>query len=186
MEQAADRPGSKVGRVLALGFGLVAGIALGVVGVRQVSKAEHAIESGARLAEQRETVRVGQRAVLVLEPGTAVHWRALGEALVVEQSSGEVFYRVEVPPFHVRTPFGVVRATSTCFQVAVNGGGSDGQEQLSVLVYEGRVSLSRGNGDVDLGPGDRGLVTGGGAPMRLWRGPPAVQPTPEPTAAEDP
>ena len=192
MQQAATdgRSGSPVGRLLALALGLIAGIALGVLGFRQIATAEHAIVAGERQAGERETVRIGERAVLVLEPHAAVHWRSLGETLVVEQSSGEVFYRVDAGPFHVRTPFGVVRAAGTCFQVVVKDAGSDREEELSVTMFEGRVALSRGGAEVNLGPGDRGLISAGGSPMRLWRGQPTVEPTPtstvEPTAADEP
>jgi ferric-dicitrate binding protein FerR (iron transport regulator) len=160
---------------------------LGVLGFRQVSKAANDVPPGQRQAQQRETVRIAERAVLVLEAGTAVLWRALGDTVVVEQGSGEAFYRVDQGPLHVRTPFGVVRASGTCFQVAVKGAG-DRNEDLSVTVYEGRVALSRGSSEVDLQPGDRGLVSGGGTPMRLWRGQPPIEPTPTPapTAADDP
>ncbi len=187
MERAGSdrRPGLQVGRALALLAGLVAGIALGVVGFRQVSRAASEIPPGAREATGQETVTIGDRAVAVLEAGASVRWRELGGTLVVEQNAGDVFYRVDGPPFHVRTPFAVVRAAGTCFQVSVQ---KDAPEaELLVTAFEGRLQVQRGGTELELAPGERGLVAGGGAPMLLRRGEPLrTTPTPMPTPTPAP
>jgi hypothetical protein len=117
----------------------------------------------------------------VLEKGARVSWD--GDA--VEQSGGDVFWRVEPGArFVVHTPAADVTVKGTCFRVNVRGGEDDmtGRDvkvgavgaviaaTALVGVYEGKVAVSHAGQSVDLvagqqaeaGPGGVRRVGGGG------------------------
>jgi hypothetical protein len=157
--------------------GAAAGAALTALALLAGGSGDQPVVAGRRLAEARETVAVGKRAVAVLEPGAAIRWHTEpGGVLTVEQSAGEVFYRVESGPFAVVTPEGTVRVRGTCFRVEVADmkltkdtlkGAALGAAVASavvVTVYEGRVSLANRSGETELTAGDTGQSTPGQAP----------------------
>ncbi|MBI3200039.1 MAG: FecR domain-containing protein [Myxococcales bacterium] len=131
--------------------------------------------SGSHLAKERVEVAIGSRAVAVLESGAKIGWRGSR----VEQSDGDVFYRVEPGgAFVVNTPAGDVSVLGTCFRVRV--GSAKGTQEMKrkdvavaagsaalaalavVTVYEGRVQLSHAGERVTLGAGESGKVGAGG------------------------
>jgi hypothetical protein len=142
---------------------------------------QHVDGHGAVTADRRQEVHVGTRALAVLEKGAHVSWD--GDA--VEQSGGDVFWRVEPGArFVVHTPAADVAVKGTCFRVNVTGG-EDAMDRKSAVsgavgaviaatalvgVYEGKVAVSHAGQSVDLvagqsaqaGPGGLRRVGGGG------------------------
>lgn len=130
-------------------------------------------------SEETRTIAMGDRAIAVARPGSALHWEvdADGEARI-SQDAGRVFYRVdEGGAFEVKTPAGTVTVTGTCFEVETRtmtkSGGLKGAvlgaalaSAVVVTVYEGGVVLANERGDVALAPGERGLADPGVAPRR--------------------
>jgi ferric-dicitrate binding protein FerR (iron transport regulator) len=129
--------------------------------------------TGSHLARERVELRLGERAVAVLEAGAKVGWRGS----VIEQSDGDVFYRVEPGgAFVVRTPAGDVSVLGTCFRVRVGARAAKGAQDMKrkdvavaagsaalaalavVTVYEGKVQLSHAGERVTLGAGESGKV----------------------------
>jgi hypothetical protein len=115
-------------------------------------------------AAAREEVRVGTRAIAVLEPGAHVSW----DGDLVAQSGGDVFWRVEPGArFTVHTPAADVQVKGTCFRVKVEGdeGAMNGRDvkvaavgavigvSAFVGVYEGKVAVSHAGQSVDLTAG---------------------------------
>jgi hypothetical protein len=149
------------------------------------------VADGARVAAARETVALGHRAVVVLETGADVHWRAgVAGGLNVVQARGTAFYRVDAGPLSVETPSGTVMVKGTCFRVEVeemkqtakpapgaSGGvwkGAVAGAALAtvtlVTVYEGRVSLAgRQGGALQLEAGESARLSPAAAPERLAR-----------------
>ena len=112
-------------------------------------------------ADARQEVRVGNRALAVLEKGAHVKWD--GDA--IEQSGGDVFWRVEPGArFVVHTAAADVAVKGTCFRVKVEGeedamnrrdamSGTVGAVLAAtafVGVYEGKVAVSHAGQSVDL------------------------------------
>lgn len=125
----------------------------------------------------RREVRIGDRAVAVLEPGASVKWNGA----LVDQARGNVFYRVERGDgFRVHTASGDVDVKGTCFRVDLeeNGGvmnrrdvkvgaaGAAISALLMVSVYEGKVAVSHAQESVSLGPGESAVVSGTGVSVR--------------------
>jgi hypothetical protein len=184
MARAAPAPGTvrpaRSRRLMPLAVALAAGVAVGagVMAWQRVPGGDFA--SGDRRPSAKETIRLGSRAVLVAEAGADLRWRPGPEgAVLVEQSAGAVFYRVNAGAFLVETPHGLVRVQGTCFQVEVKDMKPFGRPNLSgaalgaalsaavvVSVYEGRVLLARGSDEVALGPGETGQISAGGRPER--------------------
>jgi hypothetical protein len=145
---APRRTGWIVGGVVAAA--LVAAAAVVVV-TRDEAPAPVA---GAHVAEARVELALGRRGVAVAEVGAALSWQVASDgAARVEQSTGNVFYRVEPGgSFVVTTPAGDVRVTGTCFRVEVQMSPSSKKPALAgaaigaalaagvvVTVYEGGV-----------------------------------------------
>ncbi len=168
-----DRTGkgtpSSPGRALA-GLLLVGTLAAGV------AVAVHLRGAAARgdvVAEGRREVRVGSRAVAVLERGAHVTW----DEGSVAQSAGDVFWRVEPgAQFVVHAAGADVTVKGTCFRVKVSGNesedtmkrrnviaGAAGAALVVVGVYEGRVALSREKTTVELSAGEEGQADRDGA-----------------------
>jgi ferric-dicitrate binding protein FerR (iron transport regulator) len=147
---------------------------------------------GSVTADARQEVRIGTRALAVLEKGAHVKWD--GDA--IEQDAGDVFWRVEPGArFVVHTPAADVAVKGTCFRVKV-GNGEDEMERRSVVsgavgaviaatamvgVYEGKVAVSHAGQSVDLVAGQSASAGPGGV-KRVATGP-ADEVSPEPAAA---
>ena len=132
---------------------------------------------GSYLAAERSELRLGSRAVAVLEPGAKVEWNGA----TVEQSRGEIFYRVEPGgSFVVKTPAGDVSVLGTCFRIRVGTASQEephvkrkemmvaaGSAALAaaavVSVYEGKVQLSHAGERVTLAAGEAGTLGPNGA-----------------------
>jgi hypothetical protein len=152
-----------------LAAGAVAAVAAGAMMYTNVATPS---EGSATAEAERREVRIGNRAVAVLEPGARLHWKGN----VVEQAQGSVFYRVERGgSFRVQTSGGDVQVLGTCFKVDVlrpNGedenvskrdwkmaaAGAASAGLMFVLVYEGKVAVSHAKERVDLVAG-QGAVT---------------------------
>ncbi len=201
-------------RRAAVGVVLLGSLAAGVAGAVHLQRVNAA---GDVVAVARREVRVGTRAVAVLEPGAHVTWR--GDTAT--QAMGDVFWRVEPGArFVVRTPAGEVAAEGACFRVGAGAGagvgagvgagagvgvgvgvgagagagGSGGDAMkprsamltgaaaatVAVLVYEGRVALSRDGDTVELSAGEQGLAEDGG--VRRTSGPASVAAQAQPPA----
>ena len=141
----ARRP--RATRVLA-GLMLAAAMAIVVAfGAHQRRAGAH----GAVAAVERQEVRVGGRAVAVLEKGARVTWS--GDD--VQQDQGDVFWRVEPGArFAVRTPQGEVTVKGTCFRIRVLAATAAGAAAIAVTVYEGKVGVSHAGTQVDLVAGE--------------------------------
>lgn len=136
---------------------------------------------GEAIAKERLTVPLGSRALAVLEPAATVKWN--GDD--VEQSAGDVFYRVEPGArFRVHTPAGDVEVMGTCFRVKLEeskekdmqrrdlksaGVGAALTALAMVTVYEGKVAVSHAGQRVELAAGESattvasGVVAAGGS-----------------------
>ncbi|MEA2753639.1 MAG: hypothetical protein QOI41_7782 [Myxococcales bacterium] len=135
---------------------------------------------GVAIAKDRIEVKLGSRALAVLEPGAQVKWD--GDDVV--QDHGDVFYRVEPGArFRVHTPAGDVEVKGTCFAVKVRGEGQSNSIEgadmnkrdvksgligagLSALafvaVYEGKVAVSHASEHADLAAGEGAQLSAGG------------------------
>ncbi len=147
---------------------------------------------GSREFTVRETLVLGGRGLAVAEAGTSLKWtvKSNGEA-VVEQASGDVFYRVERGgPFVVRTAAGEARVQGTCFRVEVRpmrttnskwvqmGIGAAVSAAVLVTVYEGKVLLANEHGQTPIGAGDRAVAGAGYSPTLLDHNVPAATTAP--------
>jgi hypothetical protein len=135
------------------------------------------LDAGALVATARVEVALGTRALAVAEPEAALSWRLEGSQGRVEQTRGDVFYRVERGGrFVVATPAGDVIVKGTCFRVEVMdmklgkqtlGGAAAGAlvtAAVLVTVYEGRVSLANPRGATEIAAGEHASAGGGEAP----------------------
>jgi hypothetical protein len=196
------RPGRRPGpaRKLSMVVLLAAAAATVVVSLTLLRPEGASIRAGASAPAARETITLGSRATLVAEAGALVRWwPAPGAGIVVEQTRGEVFYRVDAGPLTVETPRGTVRVLGTCFHVEVTDmklqrqtllGAAAGAALASavvVTVYEGRVSLASGAGHLEVAAGERAVLDGDQPPRLATRGrgegpvaaaPPAFRPAP--------
>ena len=162
-EAMREKRASSKGRGARIGAGLLlVGSMAAVVALTLHLKGSH--EHGDVAARSREEVRVGGRAIAVLEPGAHVRWD--GDAIT--QSGGDVFWRVEPGArFTVHTPAADVTVKGTCFHVNVSGSedamnkrdavsGTVGAVMAAtafVGVYEGKVAVSHAGQSVDLTAG---------------------------------
>jgi hypothetical protein len=170
--EATERrtPGAGRGRRIA------AGVLLAVAAAAAITMTAHQRRANARgdvLAYETREVRIGMRAVAVLEKGAHVSWE--GDA--VTQSSGDVFWRVEPGArFAVHTPAADVTVKGTCFRVKVRGGEEDMTRRDAVAgtlgavvgvaafvgVYEGKVAVSHAGQSVDVAAGQGAQADAGG------------------------
>lgn len=159
--------------------------------------------TGAVDARDLTTAALVDRATAVADPGARIRWAMVDDLLEVQQTRGRVFYRVDEGPLSVRTPAGDVSVTGTCFSVEVSNMsptvkaaalGALVGVAATVVVYEGAVRVSSAHGELELGPGERGVTRSEAAPTRLDPRPaePAIagqppQPPPRPVVeAVDP
>jgi hypothetical protein len=131
---------------------VAAGLVLVCTTAAAMTLAFHLRNANARgdvTAQVRREVRIGSRALAVLERGAHVTW----DGETVSQSGGDVFWRVEPGArFAVHTPAADVAVKGTCFRITLAAGSA------GVGVYEGHVSVSRDGSTVDLGAGESVLA----------------------------
>lgn len=155
--------------------------------------------SGALVAsDTRHSLSLAHRGVAVAEPGAALSWSVDGRgAAAIEQTAGNVFYRVEPGgAFVVSTSAGEVRVTGTCFRVEVSSmkpsthallGGAVGAAiaaVVTVTVYEGQVvaaaagepprTLVAGERAQLAPPSERALSGSGASAVRAPASPPTA------------
>ena len=124
-------------------------------------------------ADARREVRVGTRAIAVLEAGAHVKWH--GDD--IEQTGGDVFWRVEPGArFTVHTAAADVTVKGTCFRVRLNDGEGDMTRRDAMVgavgavvgaaafvgVYEGKVAVSHAGQSVDVAAGQSAQADGRG------------------------
>ncbi len=139
-ETARSKP--RAARVFA-GLLLAAGVAAVVgFGVHKGRVDAH----GSVTADERQEVRVGTRALAVLEKGAHVKWN--GD--VIEQDEGDVFWRVEPGArFVVHTPAADVTVKGTCFRVNILGepasrlSGPGSRREAGANVRDGEDEMDR-------------------------------------------
>lgn len=173
--RGAERPAPRRWRYI--GAAITAAAAAAVIAF--VLRSPDQSARGQLSASARTTARLGSRAVVVAEPAASLSWHvdASGET-VVEQTAGDVFYRVdEGRAFVIRTPAGTVRVTGTCLRVEVHpmidkkhlASGAAGAVlamAVTVVVYEGHVVADARSGPIQLAAGERATIeaTLGAAP----------------------
>ena len=148
---------------------LVASVALGIT-----SLGNNLGKNASYLAkEERKEIRLGERAVVVLEPNSEIRIKD-GK---VEQRRGNVFYRVaQGGTFEIDTSSGKVKVLGTCFRIQ-QGKESETMKRRDikvgtlaaaiasaavVTVYEGKVRLSHAKGEVTLDAGESGKLSSAG------------------------
>ncbi len=154
---------------------LAASVAIGLAASTLFYVANRDVPKGEVSADdQRKEVKIGDRAVAVLEPGASLKW----VGTEVDQTRGEIFYRVERGDgFRVHTALGNVDVQGTCFRVDLRGRERTSEMQtqdwkaaaigaavataLIVSVYEGKVAVSHANERVSLAPGQSVTATDG-------------------------
>ncbi|HEY4182455.1 MAG TPA: FecR domain-containing protein [Kofleriaceae bacterium] len=132
----------------------------------------HQPAHGEITASTRTEVAIGDRAVAVLEAGARVQW----DGDRVEQSRGDVFYRVEHGgAFVVHTPSADAQVLGTCFRINVEqesemkrrdlGAGAIGAVAAVAVVigvYEGKVQVSHADQAVTVRAGESAIADGSG------------------------
>ena len=129
-------------------------------------------QNGAVVASERVTEEIGKRAIAVLESGSEVSWQGKSSAMHVNQTTGNVFYRVNRGGlFDVETPLGKVTVRGTSFRVEVRDvskkqilGAAVAGAVLVVTVYEGKVLVGNDAGGVELLAGQRAEALAGQLP----------------------
>lgn len=164
---AAPAPVAKRRVPLVLGATAAVLAAAAVAVAVLVSRPADRSASGTVTASARHTALLGDRGVAVAEAEASLSWTidARGAA-VIEQRTGNVFYRVEHgEPFVVHTPAGDVRVTGTCFRVEVEAmkpthkmilsgaAGAAIATAVLITVYEGHVVADTSSGHAELAAG---------------------------------
>ena len=124
------------------------------------------------VSDSRQTIDIGDRALAVAEAGSALAWTTgAGKAVRVEQSWGDVFYRVHRGgAFLVSTPVGEVEVTGTCFRIALmNATQLHGERSMLVEVFEGGVRARSGTNEITLRAGERVRLQPDRMPLPLDR-----------------
>jgi hypothetical protein len=154
------------------GGALALGMAVLLADGRRPGTGARPAAEGHVVSEHRRNVDIGDRALAVAEAGSAVAWNTRpGGAVQVEQSWGDVFYRVNRgAAFVVRTPVGEVEVTGTCFRIALpTAAQSDGERSMLVEVFEGGVRARSGSNEITLHAGERARLQPGRMPLPLER-----------------
>jgi hypothetical protein len=164
---AQKSPRVRAGRAL-LGAGLlVASVAAWLFAARSGDAV------GEHFLDARASISIGRRGVAVAEAGARLAWRVKSGDARVQQTAGNVFYRVEHGgPFVVATPAGEVTVQGTCFRVEVEqmkpvvaaGIGAVVATTVLVSVYEGRVLLANEHGKTVLSAGEQASARSGERP----------------------
>jgi len=175
-------------RRIAIGAGALALAAAATIALVVTRRGDELARGEATASERRIEVAIaGGRAVAVLEPGARIAWRGT----TIEQSAGDVFYRVEPgAPFEVQTPLATARVLGTCFRVSVDdneemkmkrrdfGAGALGAVAATLVVigvYEGKVAVSHGGPAVTVGAGEQAVADAHG--VRPGAAPVAARPS---------
>jgi hypothetical protein len=164
-------------RILPLALSAAAGLALaaGVGLFLHVMGGEGSpsiVRSDGQLrADERQTVRLDERVLVVAEKGSEIGWTARADGLRVDQPRGDVFYRVDKgDAFVVVTPAGEVQVTGTCFRVAVDEPGTGHlAPRMRVEVSEGSVKARSGPHEIVLRAGEEARLSPDQLPLRSDR-----------------
>ncbi|MGE0872792.1 MAG: hypothetical protein AB7P03_29830 [Kofleriaceae bacterium] len=126
---------------------------------------------GMLAATARTTATLGVRGKAVAEAHAELRWHIAGDgAASIDQSAGDVFYRVDPGgPFVVHTPAGDVRVTGTCFRIEVpimnkkhvllsGTFGAALAAAVIITVYEGHVIAETKTGRTELVAGARATI----------------------------
>jgi hypothetical protein len=166
-EASSERttPTRNIGRTRRRRWVVGATVALGLAASALFYVTGHEATRGEASADGiRKEVKIGDRAVAVLEPGASVKWNGSE----VEQSRGGVFYRVERGDgFRVHTTAGDVDVQGPCFRVDLRNQESEMKSRdwkvgavgalaataMLVAVYEGKVAVSHAQERVTLSSG---------------------------------
>jgi hypothetical protein len=171
---ASERPASRRARRWPILAGAVAAALVAAVAVVIVTRGGGRTADGTLVATERTTADLGDRAVVVAEEAAALTWHvARGGDAEVDQTAGDVFYRVERGgAFVVHTPAGDVRVTGTCLrieviamnkQMIVSGAvGAAIAAGVVVTVYEGHVVAESRGARTELAAGTRATLGGDG------------------------
>lgn len=178
-QRPSARPiGRPIGRRWSLAAAFAGGalfLAAGALVINRVLPGDDAAGAGVDghvVSEDRRTIEIGERALAVAEAGSALAWTTgPAGAVRVEQSWGDVFYRVlRGGPFVVSTPVGEVEVTGTCFRVALRTtGDGSGERGMLVEVFEGGVRARSAGHQVALRAGERARLQPGRIPLRMDR-----------------
>jgi RNA polymerase sigma-70 factor (ECF subfamily) len=142
--QAHRAPGLAQRRGRLLPWSIVAAAALLALFLVQLRSppASSRHEAGSATPMERRSIRLGQRGVAVLEPGSSLSWAIEPGRARVTQRAGDVFYRTEPGgTIDVETPHGTIRATAACFRIDLAPGTSIAASAI-VTVHEGTASLA--------------------------------------------
>lgn len=110
-------------------------------------------------ASETATAILSDGTIVRLAPGSRLHVPGGGDSRDVILDGQAFFAVMEVPdhPFRVRTRAGAARVLGTRFEVRVV------DEELRLIVIQGRVALDAGGRQVEVGAGEMSLVTAGSA-----------------------
>jgi hypothetical protein len=164
-ESVPDRRRSK--RWWPWGISLGAGVALAATALLLVlmksdGRSGSAMRSDGHItADERQEVRIDERALAVVEKGSEIAWSARGDGLRVDQRRGDVFYRVDRgDAFLVVTPAGEIEVTGTCFRVVVDESGDrETIPRMRVEVMEGSLEARSGPSEITLGAGEQAQLS---------------------------
>jgi hypothetical protein len=157
---------------LALGLaGLSAAAAATLLLVRTGGGPSDIRADGHLRAEDRQTIRIDDRALAVAEKGSEIAWTVRRDGLRVDQPRGDVFYRVDKgTPFVVVTPAGEVEVTGTCFRVVIDQvAGGRLAARMRVEVLEGAVKARSGPSEIVLRAGEEARMSPDQLPLRTDR-----------------
>lgn len=151
--------GSVPGRALAVAAGLAAITVLGILMRPTTTQTPPAAAPYAIVADQPRTAH--------LADGSAVHLDS-GSTLVIDPAAprsvwleGRAYFGVAHQPgepFLVRSDAGQTRVLGTRFDLAAS------EDELTVVVVEGRVAVQSDSGEAEVGPGEESRVVRGGSP----------------------
>ena len=158
-------------------------VAATAAGVGLVAWSEPPVVRGEIEATTRQSIELGERAVVVAEAEAGLAWEvnADGRALV-RHADGAAFYRVDRgPAFVVETPAGAVEVTGTSFNVEVMAmderrtksrwsgvlAGAIGSAVVVVTVYEGGVVLANDEGSTAIEAGQTAVATDRSEPRHV-------------------
>ncbi len=112
--------------------------------------------AGELVATERTTTSIGDRAIVVAEPGARLSWRIDPAAAIgVEHREGTAFYRVErgEAAFRVHTSMGTIEVIGTCFTVDAIA------SRTQIAVHEGRIRVVTEHAEATFAAGERVRVT---------------------------
>ncbi len=170
-------------RVVALAVASAA--VLAIVSMLLIGR-ERGSARGDMTATTRSSVTLPHGSVAVMEPAAHISWLADGDDMAIQQTSGDVFYRVEPGgTFSVDTPAGRVRVLGTCFRVEIDPVPKPRRTaSVVVTVYEGRVVLADETQGIEAEAGPGEVIRRGGTRTARDRAA-AFQPPALPATSDD-